>query len=145
MKRSQRMQTVRRLAERKTHQAEQALGQAQQALLAERQKLEQLESFRNEYQQNLLQQGRQGIRAEQLLRTQQFLARLGTAMEQQQRQIARAEQQLENAKQQWRAVRAREQVLESLVGRLQAEELQQEEKRLQKAVDELAQRRRDGW
>ena len=139
MKKSQRLRPVQHLAERRRQQAEQQLGQAQQQLVAEQQKLLQLEQYLDDYQQNLLATGQAGVGIEQLQRLQSFKHRLLDALAQQRKQIEFCEQLLEQAKQQWHAARGRERAMGSLIERTVDQELLEEDKRLQKQLDELAQ------
>lgn len=143
MKRSKRLQPVQNLAEQRRKSAEQQLGLAQQQLLAEQNKLVQLQTYLDDYQQDLLKTGRAGVTMEQLQRLQAFKQRLLDALAQQQRQITFSEQILDQAKLVWQAARGREQAMGSLISRAQDQELQQEEKTLQKQIDELTQSRRE--
>ena len=142
MKRSKRLQPVQNLAEQRRKNAEQQLGLAQQQLSAEQNKLVQLQTYLDDYQQDLLTTGRAGVTMEQLQRLQAFKQRLLDALAQQQRQIVFSEQLLGQAKSVWQAARGREQAMGSLIARTQNQEQQQEEKALQKQVDELTQSRR---
>ncbi|MEH6649257.1 MAG: flagellar export protein FliJ [Motiliproteus sp.] len=142
MKRSKRLKPVQNLAEQRRKSAEQQLGLAQQQLSAERDKLVQLQTYLDDYQQDLLTTGRAGVTMEQLQRLQVFKQRLLDAVTQQQRQISFSEQLLEQAKLVWQTARGREQAMGSLISRTQEQERQQEEKGLQKQIDEMTQNRR---
>lgn len=141
MKKSKRLQPVQQLAERRRKNAEQQLGQAQQQLLAERQKLVQLQDYLGDYQKELLSTGQAGVTMEQLQRLQSFKQRLLDALAQQKQQIQFSEQLLEQAKQAWQVASGREQAMSSLISRTQNQEQQQDDKRLQKQIDELTQSR----
>ncbi|RDE22416.1 flagellar export protein FliJ [Motiliproteus coralliicola] len=142
MKRSKRLRPVQHLAERRRKEAEQQLGAAQQQLLAEQQKLVQLEQYLADYQQSLLQTGRDGVAIDQLQRLQSFKHRLLDALAQQRRQIEFCRQLLDRAKQTWHQASGRERAMESLIDRAAQQEARDEEKLLQKQIDELAQSRR---
>ncbi len=141
MKKSKRLQPVQQLAERRRKNAEQQLGQAQQQLLAEQRKLVQLQDYLVDYQKELLTTGQAGVTMEQLQRLQSFKQRLLDALAQQKQQIQFSEQSLEQAKQAWQVASGREQAMSSLISRTQNQEQQQDDKRLQKQIDELTQSR----
>ncbi len=141
MKKSKRLQPVLRLAERNKKLAEKALGEAQQRELAEQAKLQQLRDYLVEYQQNARAQQQQGVQVATLVRMQQFMSRLQVAIEQQAQQLALTRQMTEQAKKLWQTAHGRCQAMESLIDRSVSEELQAEEKQLQKAIDELTQLR----
>ncbi|MFT5721069.1 MAG: flagellar FliJ protein [Motiliproteus sp.] len=138
MKKSRRLQPVQSLAEQRKKQAELQLGQAQQQLQAEQQKLLQLQNYLQEYQHDLLQTGQAGVTIEKLQRLQSFKQRLVDALEQQHQQIAFCEQTLTYTKQAWQLARGRERAMESLIQRSRQQEQQQEDKSLQRQMDELA-------
>ncbi|MEH6470184.1 MAG: flagellar export protein FliJ [Halopseudomonas sp.] len=142
MKKSKRLRPVQNLAERRKKQAEQQLGQAQQQLQAEQQKLVQLQEYLQDYQRDLLKTGQAGVSIEQLQRLQSFKQRLVGALDQQKQQIEFCEQTLAYTKQAWQVARGRERAMGSLIERTQQQELQQEDKQLQKQIDELAMLRR---
>ncbi len=142
MKKSKRLQPVLHLAERNKKMAETALGQAQQQLLTEQGKLQQLELYLDEYQAGARTQQGQGAQAQTLIRLQQFMSRLQLALAQQQQQVAQSQQMLEQAKKLWQAAYGRHQAMVSLIDRNVRLELQEEDKLLQQAIDELVQNRR---
>lgn len=142
MRKSKRLLPVQRLAEQRRKTAETILGQAQQQLLAEQDKLEQLRVYLADYQRDLLSTGRAGVSMEQLQRLQSFKQRLVDALAQQQQQIEFSEQAVGRAKLAWQATRGREQAMDSLISRTRGQEQQQDDKRLQKQIDELTQSRR---
>lgn len=138
MKRSQRLASVLRLARQNREAAEQQLGQAQEQRATEETRLEQLESYLHDYQQAELEQGRVGISAAALQRIQVFKSRLSTALEQQQGQIKRAEHHLALCTQRWRQARSRYLAVEKLYERVLAQESREEDRRLQRLIDDAA-------
>tara|TARA_R110002167_G_scaffold741_5_gene3250 strand:+ start:1784 stop:2221 length:438 start_codon:yes stop_codon:yes gene_type:complete len=141
VKKSRRLQPVQDLAERRKKMAEQQLGQAQQQLMLEQQKLLQLQNYLEEYQRDLLQTGRAGVTIEKLQRLQAFKQRLVGALDQQQKQLEFCQQTLAYAKQKWQLARGKEQAMTSLIQRTRQQELQQQDKQLQKQIDELISQR----
>ena len=141
MKKSKRLLPVQQLAERRRKNAEQVLGQAQQQLQAEQDKLVQLRTYLEDYQRDLVTTGKAGVTMEQLQRLQSFKQRLGDALGQQQRQIEFSAQAVDQAKLAWQATRGREQAMDSLISRIRGQEVKQEDKQLQKQIDELTQSR----
>lgn len=141
MKRSQRLKPVQQLAEQRRKQAEQALGQAQQRLLAERQSLVQLEEYLADYQRQLLETGQAGVAMEQLQRLQSFKQRLLDALAQQRLQITFCEQAVAQAKIAWMQASGREKAMGSLVDSARQQEQLQADKQLQKQLDEQSQQR----
>ncbi len=142
MKKSKRLQPVLHLAEKNRKMAEQALGEAQQQLVAEEAKLKQLQDYLAEYQQSATLQQQQGVQAQGLIRLQHFMSRIQEAIDQQSQQIALSQQMLLQARQLWQAAHGRHQAMESLIDRSVTQELQEEDKHLQKTIDELVQNRR---
>ncbi|OMH30037.1 flagellar export protein FliJ [Motiliproteus sp. MSK22-1] len=142
MKKSKRLQPVLHLAERNKKQAETALGNAQQQLAAEEEKLEQLRNYLAEYQQNAKVQQQQGVQVDILIRLQQFMSRLQEAVEQQGQQVELSRQMLTHAKNLWTAAYGRYKAMDSLIERSRQTELIAEDKQLQKTIDELTQNRK---
>ena len=142
MKKSKRLQPVLHLAERNRKLAEQALGEAQQQLVAEEAKKQQLLDYLAEYQNTAKLQQQQGVQAKGLIRLQHFMSRLQQAIDQQTQQVALSQQMLLQARKLWQAAHGRHQAMGSLIDRTVSQELQEDEKRLQKTIDELVQNRR---
>ena len=142
MKKSKRLQPVLHLAERNKKQAETALGNAQQQLAAEEEKLEQLRNYLAEYQESTKAQQKQGMQVDMLIRLQQFMSRLQVAVEQQGQQVELSRQMLAHAKNLWQAAYGRYKAMDSLIDKSRKMELVEEDKQLQKTIDELIQNRR---
>jgi len=145
MKKSKRLQPVLHLAERNKKLAEKALGQAQQQLAAEEAKLQQLHDYFLEYQQSAKAQQSQGAQVDTLIRLQQFMARLQQAAEQQGQQVELSRQMLLQARRLWQSAYGRHQAMESLIDRNRQLEQREEEKQLQKTIDELTLNRREQY
>ncbi|WP_210395733.1 flagellar export protein FliJ [Motiliproteus sediminis] len=142
MKRSKRLGTVLQIAEQRKHEAEQALGNAQQRLEQERLKLQQLQDYLAEYQQSQLARGQQGVSIEVLRRMQLFKDRLQVAIDQQRQQIVVAEFNLQQARHSWQAAHGRHRAIGALRERVADQEQRQADKQLQTMIDEMAAARR---
>ncbi len=143
-KRSGRLQPVARLAEDKQQRAARKLGEIRQRLQQQQQQLQELESYRNEYICQLQDAARNGIKATQLRHYQSFVSKLSEAIEQQQKVVLVAEQDVAIAQDNWFQTRNRVKMVGSVISSCQAEELQGELRCEQKESDECAQRSSGG-
>ncbi len=140
MKKSRRLKPVVRVAEGREQQAARALGAARARLGEVQQQLEELRRYRDDYRQRFQQAGAVGMGAVQLADYQQFLHKLGQAIEQQGQQVAQATQEAEARRALWFASRGKVCMLDTLVARYQAIEEQQVSRREQREQDERSQR-----
>ena len=140
MKRSKRLKPVVQVAEGREQQAARALGAAQTRLLQAEQQYHELCRYREDYRQRFQQVGAFGMGALQLEDYQQFLHKLGQAIEQQEQVIAQARQEVEARRSQWFTLRGKLRSLDSVVSRYQASEEKQARRREQQEQDERAQR-----
>jgi flagellar FliJ protein len=106
-------------------------------------KLQELQRYKGEYEQQFSQRAGRGIGASDLRDYQAFLARLAEAIKQQQALVtrARAEHQAERLK--WQEALKRSKALGHVVERWQAEERHMNDRRDQRESDERAQRKFD--
>jgi len=140
MKKSRRLKPVVRVAENREQQAARALGVAQTRLGQAQQQLEELQRYRDDYRQRFQQAGATGMGAAQLEDYQQFLHKLGQAIEQQGQQVVQATQEAEAKRALWFASRGKVRMLDTVVARYQAIEDQQASRREQREQDERSQR-----
>lgn len=140
MKRSKRMKPVVRVAENREQQAARALGAAQGRLAQAQQQLAELQHYRDDYRQRFQQAGATGMGAAQLADYQQFLHKLGLAIEQQSQQVAQARREVETRRTQWFTSRGKVRMLDTVVARYRAIEEQQAARQEQREQDERAQR-----
>ncbi len=140
MKKSKRLKPVVRVAESREQQAARALGTAQTRLAQAQQQLQELQCYRDDYRQGFQQAGAAGMGAAQLADYQQFLHKLGQAIEQQGQQIAQATQEVEAKRALWFASRGKVRMLDTVVARYQAIEEQQAARQEQREQDERSQR-----
>ncbi len=135
-KKSQRLQPIQRLAEGDEQRAARELGAAQQQLAQARQQLDELMDYRADYQRRFQQAGAGGMGAGQLADYQQFLLRLGQAIDEQAQRVAQAGQWLEARRSHWFARRGRVKSLEGVAARYLAQEQRSEQRREQREQDE---------
>lgn len=133
--------TLRNLAQEAVEQAAQRLGQARQAQQAAEQQLTMLLNYQDEYRQKLNSTLSDGMESSRWQNYQQFIATLEQAIEQQRQQLLQWGQKVEHAVQQWQDHQQRLNAYDTLHTRAQNAELQRENKRNQKLMDEFAQRR----
>lgn len=138
--RAARLAPVVEMAENNERQAAQRLGQFQQQVNMAQAKLAELDRFREEYQQQWLQRGGQGVTGNWLMGYQRFLSQLDTAMAQQHQSLTWHKSNLNNARATWQQAYARVEGLRKLVQRYIDEARMVEDKREQKLLDELSQR-----
>ncbi|MDN3518284.1 flagellar export protein FliJ [Aquisalimonas lutea] len=140
MSRLKRLETVEGVMDDKAERAAREFGEAQQQLDNERQRLEQLQQFRAEYQGRLTGDGGATMDAFRLRDFNAFIARIDAAIEQQNEQIRAAERQFQRAREHWEHERTRAEAMGKVVARERDAEQRQERKREQTQADELAQR-----
>lgn len=141
MKRSQRMQPVRKLKQQEERQLAKKLAQAQQALQREQSQLNMLHQYQREYFQGLTgsrQQARTGaISAVDLEKYQMFLSRLEKAIQNQNQVTVIKEKAVEAARQAWAQANARLKALDNLIEKMRLEEEREQDKREQRLIDDL--------
>ena len=140
MTRSKRMQPVQRVAHGREQDAMRKLGESQQFLDAQKAKLEELRSYREQYARDFTASGGNGLQATRLRDYRVFLNRLGEAIAQQEALISRYESQHEETRQCWVDSRGHSQAIDKVVDRYRQQEHQQQERREQLEQDERAQR-----
>jgi flagellar protein FliJ len=139
LKRSERLQIVLRMAAQKVEVAQKELGKAQQRLESEKAKVLQLQQFQLEYQNTLRAQAGQKISAAQYQSLNLFITRLGTAITEQQRQVAFVQVHVDRAREKWLQLYHKHKSMGDFIDRCRAEELVLDDKRLQRLMDEAAQ------
>ncbi|RRJ84991.1 flagellar export protein FliJ [Aestuariirhabdus litorea] len=139
MKRSARMDTVLRVTSADEEKAAKLFQQIHARLQAEQRKLEQLESYQLEYQQ----QAREGraVSVHQLQQMSLFICKLAEAVKEQRAQVERVSQHMLHLRQQWISARGRTLSITQLRENYLAEERRWEDMREQKEIDELVNNR----
>lgn len=141
-KRSKRLQLVLDLAEKKKQQADQFLAASRQRVEQDKRTLAQLEQYMSEYQQSYLGQNAEGYTGAQLHAQQAFMQKIQDAQDTQKQAMEQNRRELEVVEQHWKQTYAKYKGIEKLTGKVrQSEELEQE-KALQKQLDERSQNRR---
>lgn len=135
-KRSERLQTVLRLAELRQQAAAEQLARSVQNAQAQQQQGEQLERYQQEYSEQYKSGASEGFNAQQLQNFQRFFSNLDSAMETQQETIALAKGQQQQSRDQWQQQYARQKKMAGLVDRVAFGEEQDEEKKLQRELDD---------
>ena len=138
--RAARLRPVIEMAERAEREAARQLGQAQLQVGQAEAKLGELRQYFNDYQQQWLAQGSQGVTGQWLMNYQRFLSQLESAIGQQQRSVDWHHGNLTKLREQWYQRRGRLEGLGKLVERYRLEARLIADKREQKLLDEFSQR-----
>jgi flagellar protein FliJ len=104
-------------------------------------KLQELERYRGDYENQFKQRAVRGIGATDLRDYQAFLARLSDAIRQQQAVVKRAQSERDAERQRWQEAAKRAKALDHVVEQWQTEERRASDRREQRESDERAQRR----
>ena len=142
MRRSKRLQVVLDLAKRKEDEALKAMQASQGNLKQQQDKLQELVQYQQEYQQALRNAFSTGATAANCATYQHFLTQVGGAIEQQQLVVTLAEEQLNKVRLHWQSLYEKQKGMGGLIDRFRDEEDQALEKKEQKMIDELSQRKR---
>ena len=134
------MQPVAQHAEQKEQDAVRIFVEAQKALQASEQQLQQLLTYRGEYKQQLEDQQRQSISMRRMRDYQLFIDNLGTTIDSAYMDVELKKKICDEKKQLWLASRSRSHALGSVVEKYQLEEYRDRERIEQKEQDEHAQR-----
>lgn len=141
MKRSVRMQPVRKLKLQEERQLAKKFAQAQQALEQEKSQLAMLANYQQEYFAGLSGSQQSSntavLSAPQLEKYQLFLSRLHKAIENQRQMVVIKEQAVDAARQEWAQANARLKAMDNLIEKMQFEEARQQDKQEQRMLDDL--------
>ncbi len=137
--RSQRLEVVLAVAERKRREAERFLADAQQRVSQGEQGIVQLQNYLGEYQQQFTATGRQGVSISELQSRQAFMQKIGHTMQQQEQALVQAREQLQQVRAYWQQTYARERGIERLVQKARDSETHERERKLQQDIDERSQ------
>ncbi|MEQ5970815.1 flagellar biosynthesis chaperone FliJ [Serratia liquefaciens] len=134
------LMTLRDLAQDAVEQATRQLGQVRKAQQAAEQQLSMLLNYQDEYRQKLNNQLSGGMESSNWQNYQQFIGTLEQAIAQHRQQLTQWGEKVDHAMKQWQDKQQRLNAFETLHTRAQSAELQLENKRDQKLMDEFAQR-----
>lgn len=137
MTRSQRMDSVVRVAENDEQQAARVFADGRRHLEQQQTRLAELISYRDEYAGRFQSFSAQGMGAVKLNEYRMFLQRLNQAIEQQRAAVERAQRDCEDKRQSWLSVHSRKRALGKVAERFRYEEHCEAERREQKELDEF--------
>jgi flagellar FliJ protein len=132
------MQSIQHLAQNREQEAVRELGASQQNLDAQRARLLELCAYRDQYAKGFEASGGAGMDAVRVQEYRVFLARLNTAIQQQEAVIARCCESHRQTREQWIETHKHSQAIDKVVERYRDQERTQEERREQKELDERA-------
>ena len=138
MVRSKRLSPIKALAQNGEKVAAQALGSSLQKQQLEEQKLQQLFQYREEYLQEMDTRVRAGISGATLQRYHHFLAKLDSAIKQQQETLNRTNKQLNVSQDHWQTQRSRTKAISQVMEKMAIKEQADEGKKEVKRADELS-------
>jgi flagellar FliJ protein len=141
MTRSERMVPVQKVLGSTERDRARDVGAAQQALSAAETKLRDLQQYYEDYQKGFQDSARAGQNALRLRDFQLFLARLETAVNQQQQVVAQARAGVAGSTQRWQSAAQRVKAVDSVVDKWQQDEQRHMDRLEQKDTDERASRR----
>lgn len=139
VKRSQRLQVVLSVAERKRKEADRFLAEAQKRVSQGEVGVAQLQVYLKEYQQQFTASGQQGISIGALQTQQAFMYKINSTIHDQERALEQAREQLQQVRVYWQQTYARQKGIERLIRKAQDEELHERERKLQQDIDERSQ------
>jgi len=139
VKRSERLQVVLTLAERKRQEADRFLADAQRRVNQGEAGIQQLQGYLREYQQQFTTSGQQGVSIGALQSQQAFMQKINSTIHEQERALEQAREQLQQIRIYWQQTYARQKGIERLIRKAREEEQLQVERRLQQEIDERSQ------
>jgi flagellar FliJ protein len=140
MTRVDRLDVVQQMADRAERERAERLAEAERNAIEAEQKLVALERYRNEYEAQLASRGAAGVEVSGVREFQAFLARLGEALVAQRQVLAAARANRDVLLGSWREAAQRAQVVQTLADRWLDDARRDQDRRLQRESDELAQR-----
>ena len=141
MTRSKKLEPVVDHVKQKEESALQAVAFSQQQLQMQIGRLQQLQDYKQEYEDNHLSNQARPYSVVEFQEFKRFLMQLDQTIEQQKQVVAMAERELELKRKNWKQTRSRSDAMNKMVDRLQQTEQKQLDKNEQKSLDELALRK----
>lgn len=138
--RSQRLQVVLALEERREQEALEVMNRAREAWQAEQERLAELIRYQQEYHDQLRGWQQGPITATRLQGWQAFISRLDGLIQSQQQRVSQTEAEFETARAQWQQAWERRRGMERYVATCREQEQHAIDKAEQKAADEAAAR-----
>ena len=140
MLRSQRLEVVLKLEEQKEHLALEKMAEAQQAHEAQRQQIDNLERYQQEYRDQIRANQHGVVAVSRLQAWQAFIAQLDQVIVQQQTVLDQARARLDACREEWQKAWERRRGMEKYVETCRRQEQQEMDAREQKLADEAANR-----
>lgn len=141
MRRSKRLQVVLDLENRREQAALEHFQSAQAEMQRQLERLQELERYHEEYQQQLRGNTNRTMAASQLQAGQQFISQLAAAIAQQQKQVDHHTELVDRARDEWRQAWERREGMARYIETCRERERRDDERIEQKAVDEAANQR----
>jgi len=138
-RRSERLQVVLAVAQRRRKEADRFLAEARQRVSQGEAGIRQLQNYLKEYQQQFTASGQQGLKPGALQTQQAFMQKISTTIREQERALQQAREQLQQVQAYWQQTYAREKGIEKLIFKVRHEEQQVQERQLQRELDERSQ------
>ena len=139
---SDRFKPIHKLASQKERKAAAALGESIRQRDAAQQRLEELRQYLAEYLERFANATRNGLPSNQVLEYQVFIAKLETAISQQEEIVARSQESCDSSKQQWRGRYTKSKAVENAIDRMRLAEQKDLDRREQAESDERSQRKK---
>ncbi|WP_084332574.1 flagellar export protein FliJ [Marinobacterium jannaschii] len=138
-KKSKRMELVRGLAERRKQEADQMLAASRARVEQDKMSEQQLQAFLGDYQQQYRNNAGQSLSVAELQNQQAFMQKITSALLQQQKAAEMHQRELQAVEQHWKQTYGKLKGMEKLVRTAREQEEKEEDKQLQKALDERSQ------
>lgn len=138
MRRSERLQVVLDQETRREQAALEVMQQARARLDQEQGQLNELRRYHGEYQDEMRQTSRGRVAVSRLQSLQYLISQLDSAMNQQQRQISKAEAEFMRCREAWRKAYERREGMSRYIQTCRQREQYEDDRQEQKAVDEAA-------
>ncbi len=138
MKRSKRMQSVADIARNRERDAARVLGQKRQQLEQQRQRLDELVVYREEYTRRFQSHGGLGLDARRMNEYRVFLDKLNLAIVQQRDRISQFTGECTIYQESWLNSRVHSKAMDKVVDRCKHEEIKKREQQEQRELDERA-------
>jgi flagellar FliJ protein len=138
MVRSKRLLPIKKLAQNKEKQAAQALGESLQNQQLEKDKLEQLQRYQNEYLIQMQNKVKQGVSGSVLYQYHQFLNKIKTAIEQQENVVRGCADELSSQQNHWRNKHSETEVISQVIHNMADQEKRNRNKQEVKQSDEMS-------
>lgn len=139
-KRSQRLQVVLDLAERRKRDAEKYLAEHIQRVENDKLQLQQLEQYLNQYEVEFAAAVKRGAGIDQVQNYQAFLSKISATIVQHKKAMKINQEQLAQVKLYWTQLYSKQCAIDSLVDKAIEKETKEADKALQKTLDDRAQR-----